>query len=70
VHKGTLRCIKDERQVVYVRELIIKYQGEEITCIYIYFPFRLTPNLTELITNVGVSGPLTASMIAAARLAH
>ena len=30
-------------------------------------PFRLTPNLTELITNVGVSGPLTASMIAAAR---
>jgi len=30
-------------------------------------PFRLTPNLTELITNVGVSGPLTASMIASAR---
>jgi hypothetical protein len=48
----------------------IKYQGEEIACIYVCFPFRLTPNLTELITNVGVSGPLTASMIAAARLAH
>ena len=31
------------------------------------FFHRLTPNLTELITNVGVSGPLTASMIAAAR---
>jgi len=30
-------------------------------------PFRLTPNLTELITSVGVAGPLTASMIAAAR---
>jgi len=30
-------------------------------------PFRLTPNLTELVTGVGVSGPLTASMIAAAR---
>ena len=29
--------------------------------------FRLTPNLSELITNVGVSGPFTASMIAAAR---
>ena len=30
-------------------------------------PFRLTPNLTEMITSVGVAGPLTASMIAAAR---
>jgi len=30
-------------------------------------PFRLTPNLTEMITSMGVSGPLTASMIAAAR---
>ena len=30
-------------------------------------PFRLTPNLTELVTGVGVAGPLTASMIAAAR---
>ncbi len=29
--------------------------------------FRLTPNLSELITNVGVSGPFTASMIATAR---
>lgn len=34
-------------------------------------PFRLTPNLTELVTAVGVAGPLTASMIAAARcLSH
>merc|ERR1712013_467944 len=34
-------------------------------------PFRLTPNLTELVTSVGVAGPLTASMIAAARcLSH
>ena len=33
-------------------------------------PFRLTPNLTEMITSVGVSGPLTASMIAAARYDH
>ena len=33
-------------------------------------PFRLTPNLTEMITSVGVSGPLTASMIAAARSDH
>jgi transformation/transcription domain-associated protein len=33
--------------------------------------FRLTPNLTELVTSVGVAGPLTASMIAAARcLSH
>ena len=30
-------------------------------------PFRLTPNLTEMITSMGVSGPLTASTIAAAR---
>ena len=29
--------------------------------------FRITPNITEFITPVGVSGPLTASMIAAAR---
>lgn len=30
-------------------------------------PFRLTPNLAEFITSVGVDGPLTSSMIAAAR---
>ena len=30
-------------------------------------PFRMTPNITEFITTVGVNGPLTASMIAAAR---
>lgn len=30
-------------------------------------PFRLTHNLSEFITAMGVSGPLTASMIAAAR---
>ena len=30
-------------------------------------PFRMTPNITEFITSVGVNGPLTASMIAAAR---
>lgn len=30
-------------------------------------PFRLTPNLAELMTKVGVSGPFTASMIASAR---
>ncbi|KAF0288488.1 Transformation/transcription domain-associated protein [Amphibalanus amphitrite] len=30
-------------------------------------PFRLTPNLAELVTQVGVMGPLTAAMVAAAR---
>lgn len=30
-------------------------------------PFRLTPNMAEFLTMIGVSGPLTASMIAAAR---
>lgn len=30
-------------------------------------PFRLTPNINELITSIGVNGPLTASMIATAR---
>ncbi len=30
-------------------------------------PFRMTPNITEFINTVGVSGPLTASMISAAR---
>ncbi|XP_041986434.1 transcription-associated protein 1 isoform X2 [Aricia agestis] len=30
-------------------------------------PFRLTPNIAELVTNIGVTGPLTASMIAVAR---
>lgn len=30
-------------------------------------PFRLTPNLTELITEIGICGPLIASMIATAR---
>lgn len=30
-------------------------------------PFRLTPNLQELLTDIGISGPLTASMIATAR---
>lgn len=30
-------------------------------------PFRLTPNLVEYLSSVGISGPLTASMIAAAR---
>jgi transformation/transcription domain-associated protein len=29
--------------------------------------FRMTPNITEFVTSVGVSGPLTASMISAAR---
>ena len=34
-------------------------------------PFRLTPNVYEFISDVGVRGPLTASMISAARcLAH
>lgn len=34
-------------------------------------PFRLTPNLSEFITPVGVAGPMTAAMIAAARcLSH
>lgn len=30
-------------------------------------PFRLTHNISEFITAMGVSGPLTASIIAAAR---
>ncbi|XP_076154918.1 transformation/transcription domain-associated protein [Alosa pseudoharengus] len=30
-------------------------------------PFRLTPNISEFLTSIGVSGPLTASMIAVAR---
>ncbi|KAL3270789.1 hypothetical protein HHI36_021313 [Cryptolaemus montrouzieri] len=30
-------------------------------------PFRLTPNIIEYLSAVGISGPLTASMIAAAR---
>ena len=30
-------------------------------------PFRMTPNITEFVTSVGVKGPLTASMISAAR---
>uniref|UniRef100_A0A669F2A0 Transformation/transcription domain-associated protein n=1 Tax=Oreochromis niloticus TaxID=8128 RepID=A0A669F2A0_ORENI len=30
-------------------------------------PFRLTPNISEFLTTIGVSGPLTASMIAVAR---
>jgi len=30
-------------------------------------PFRLTPNIAEFLTMIGVAGPLTASMIAAAR---
>ncbi|XP_072415930.1 transformation/transcription domain-associated protein isoform X1 [Chiloscyllium punctatum] len=30
-------------------------------------PFRLTPNISEFLTAIGVSGPLTASMIAVAR---
>ena len=30
-------------------------------------PFRLTPNMVEFLTMIGVAGPLTASMIAAAR---
>lgn len=30
-------------------------------------PFRLTPTLAEFITSVGINGPLTASMVAAAR---
>ena len=30
-------------------------------------PFRLTPNLAELMTQIGVMGPLTASMVATAR---
>ena len=30
-------------------------------------PFRLTPNVAEFLTVIGVAGPLTASMIAAAR---
>lgn len=30
-------------------------------------PFRLTPNIMEYISPIGVSGPLTASMIAISR---
>ncbi|RZF45967.1 hypothetical protein LSTR_LSTR008344 [Laodelphax striatellus] len=30
-------------------------------------PFRLTPNLMELLTETGVNGPLSASVIASAR---
>ncbi|PSN44253.1 Transcription-associated protein 1 [Blattella germanica] len=30
-------------------------------------PFRLTPNISEYLSTIGISGPLTASMIAAAR---
>ncbi|KAK9754069.1 FAT domain [Popillia japonica] len=30
-------------------------------------PFRLTPNIVEYLSAIGISGPLTASMIAAAR---
>lgn len=30
-------------------------------------PFRLTPNIIEYLSAIGISGPLTASMIAAAR---
>ncbi|KOB75140.1 Transformation/transcription domain-associated protein [Operophtera brumata] len=30
-------------------------------------PFRLTPNISELVTNIGICGPLTASAIAVAR---
>ena len=30
-------------------------------------PFRLTPNIAEFLTTTGVNGPLTASMVAAAR---
>uniref|UniRef100_A0A146L0J1 Transformation/transcription domain-associated protein n=6 Tax=Lygus hesperus TaxID=30085 RepID=A0A146L0J1_LYGHE len=30
-------------------------------------PFRLTPNIQELLTETGISGPLTASMIATAK---
>ncbi|KPJ11920.1 Transformation/transcription domain-associated protein [Papilio machaon] len=30
-------------------------------------PFRLTPNISELLTNIGITGPLTASAIAVAR---
>ncbi|OWR41911.1 transformation/transcription domain-associated protein isoform 1 [Danaus plexippus plexippus] len=30
-------------------------------------PFRLTPNISELVTHIGITGPLTASVIAVAR---
>jgi transformation/transcription domain-associated protein len=30
-------------------------------------PFRLTPNIVEFLTNIGVTGPFTASIIATAR---
>ena len=30
-------------------------------------PFRLTPNIAEFLTSTGVTGPMTAAMVAAAR---
>merc|ERR1711994_825311 len=30
-------------------------------------PFRMTPNVAEFVTSIGVNGPLTSSMIAAGR---
>lgn len=30
-------------------------------------PFRLTPNIVEFVSSIGINGPLTASMIALAR---
>lgn len=45
-------------------------------CLYLFFvgeldtrpvPFRLTPNIIEYLTDIGVCGPLTGSMIAIAR---
>lgn len=30
-------------------------------------PFRLTPNIAEFLTNIGISGPLSAAIIATAR---
>ena len=30
-------------------------------------PFRLTPNITEFVTKIGISGPLSASIVATAR---
>ena len=30
-------------------------------------PFRLTPNIAEFLTSTGVTGPLTAAMVASAR---
>lgn len=32
-----------------------------------YVPFRLTPNIVEYLSNIGINGPLTASAIATAR---